>query len=217
MGTVWTGGMQYCSDSQASAGNGYTAQLYFGTGSGCMIVAGGDARFSANWNNPDDFLARVGLKFPGTQSYSAIGTISSDLSFTTSSATGGSGYMGIYGWSVSPVHEYYIVEDWLGSAFVPSGTHEGTIVVDGGNYDVYAQTLTNQPVITGGNATYVRFWSVRQAPRLCGHVSISTHFSQWATLGLQLGNMEEATVFVEAINNPSGSVDFTTATVVVGP
>jgi hypothetical protein len=60
----------------------------------------------------------------------------------------------------------------------------------------------------------IQFWSVRQTPRQCGHISISKHFAEWASLGLQLGDLEEARILVEAQNN-TGSIDFTTATVVV--
>ena len=60
----------------------------------------------------------------------------------------------------------------------------------------------------------MQFWSVRTSPRLCGHISISRHFDQWAKLGLTLGNLEETRILVEAQNN-SGTLDFTTATVVV--
>ena len=59
-----------------------------------------------------------------------------------------------------------------------------------------------------------QYFSVRQTARQCGHISISDHFTQWTNLGLQLGKLEEAKLLLEAQNN-SGSIDFTTATVVV--
>jgi endo-1,4-beta-xylanase len=73
---------------------------------------------------------------------------------------------------------------------------------------------TNQPIITGGNGDFVQFWSVRQTPRQCGHISISEHFKQWAAMGLVLGNLEETRILVEGQSN-SGNISFTTATVVV--
>ncbi|MDP8998664.1 MAG: glycoside hydrolase family 11 protein, partial [Myxococcota bacterium] len=84
---------------------------------------------------------------------------------------------------------------------------------DGGTYNVYTHTQINQPSVTGSNATFVQFFSVRQTARQCGHVSISQHFAEWASLGLTLGNMEEAKILVE-VGGGSGTIDFTTATVV---
>jgi hypothetical protein len=194
---------------------GYSYNLWSdGKGSGCMTVYGVDATFKANWTNVGDWIARVGLSFDETKTYDKIGTFSSDFAYTMTGITsGGFGNIGIYGWSVNPLHEYYIAENWLGKK--PNFTKVGTFTIDGeGTYDVMTNTQTNQPNITGTNATFVQFWSVRQTPRQCGHVSISKHFAEWASLGLQLGNLEETRILVEGQNN-SGTIDFTTATVVV--
>jgi hypothetical protein len=184
-----------------------------------MTVYGVDAKFSATWTNVEDFLARIGLGFDETKTPAQIGTISADFAETK---TGNSGlvYVGIYGWSVNPLREYYIIDDWGSSK--PGGvasdgtsrTNMGTITVDGEIYDVWKHTRTNKPAITGDNQTFDQYFSVRQTARQCGHVSISEHFSKWAGLGMQLGNLEEAKLLVEA-QNSSGTIDFTTATVVV--
>jgi hypothetical protein len=148
------------------------------------------------------------------QTYDKIGTFSSDFAYTmTGITTGGFGNIGIYGWSLNPLHEYYIAENWLGKK--PNFTKVGTFTIDGeGTYDVMTNKQTNQPNITGMNQDFVQFWSVRTTPRQCGHISISKHFAEWASLGLQLGNLEEVRILVEAQNN-SGEIDFTTGTVVV--
>jgi hypothetical protein len=41
--------------------------------------------------------------------------------------------------------------------------------------DALLHTQTNQPAITGGNATFVQYFSVRQTPRQCGTITISEH------------------------------------------
>ena len=181
-----------------------------------MTIYDAAAQFSAKWNNDGDFLARVGLGWGSTQTYTQIGTITATFAETKTGSAGGYSYIGIYGWSENPLHEYYIVEDWFGGGGSPNpgGTKVGTITVDGGTYNVYQHTQVNQPAITGGNATFVQFFSVRQTARTCGTISISEHFAQWATMGMQLGNMEEARILVEA-GGGTGSIDFTTATVVV--
>jgi hypothetical protein len=215
-----TGGTQVCSNTTANVANtNYSYELWSnGVGSGCMTVFGKDATFKANWSGAGDFLARVGLSFDETKTPSQLGTIGTDFA-ETQSGTAAYSFIGIYGWSVNPLHEYYIVEDWFGShptvnSLGSGATQVGTITVDGGKYDVYTHTQNNQPSITG-TATFVQFFSIRQTARQCGHISISDHFSQWAGLGMQLGKMEEARILVEAGGNASGQIDFTTATMTV--
>jgi len=205
---------------KGSAGGNYSYELWSsGQGSGCMTVYGGDAKFSANWTNVEDFLARIGLQFDQTKTPTQIGTLSSDFAETKTS-DGGLLYVGIYGWTVSPLREYYIIDDWGSSKPGDTAsdgtprTHVGTITVDGDTYDVWKHTQTNKPAITGNNQTFDQYFSVRQNARQCGHISISEHFSQWTTLGLQLGKLEEAKLLAEAQNN-SGTIQFTTATVVL--
>ena len=213
-----TGGKQYCSaPSNGSAGGKYSYDLWSDNmGSGCITVYGVDAAFKANWMNVGDWIARVGLSFDKTKTYSQLGTFASDFSYTVTGVTsGGFGNVGIYGWTVNPLHEFYIEENWLGKA--PNFTKVGSFTIDGeGTYEVMTNTQTNQPNITGTNATFVQFWSVRTTPRTCGHISVSKHFDQWAKLGLTMGMMEEARISVEGQNN-SGTIDFTKASLVVTP
>ena len=110
-----------------------------------------------------------------------------------------------------------------GSGIAGSGTYptpygttqKGQFTVDGATYKIYTDTKTNQPSILGNNATFQQIYSVRQTPRTCGHVSISEHFKQWASMGLNLGKMYEARVLVEA-GGGSGSATFTRAYVSTG-
>ena len=216
-----TGGKQYCSNSKGSiAGGGYAYELWAeGPGSGCMTVFGSAATFKANWSNVEDFLARAGLDFDQTKTPAQIGTISADFAETK---TGNNGlvYVGIYGWTVNPLREYYILDDWgdtKPAGVASDGTPRdrvGTITVDGAVYDVWKKTRTNKPAITGDNKTFDQYFSIRQTARQCGHVSISEHFSKWVGLGLQLGNLYEAKILLEA-QASTGTVEFTTATVTV--
>ena len=219
--TPLTGGNQYCSNMRGNAGGGYIYELWAeGSGTGCMRVHGVNATFSATWSNEEDFLARVGLGFDQTRTPSQIGIISAEFAETKTEQGGGLTYIGIYGWTVSPLVEYYILDDWgmtKPAGFASDGTprtHKGTIIVDGGTYDVYTHTRVNKPAITGDNMTFEQYFSIRQTARQCGHISVSEHFSEWADLDMPLGNLHEATLLMEAQNN-SGSIAFTTATVVV--
>jgi endo-1,4-beta-xylanase len=215
-----TGGKQYCSNSKGSAGGNYSYELWAsGSGSGCMTVYGVGASFSATWTKVEDFLGRVGLQFDQTKTPAQLGTISAEFA-ETKTANDGLVYVGIYGWTVSPLREYYILDDWGSSKPADTAsdgtprTKVGTITVDGDTYDVWKHTRTDKPAITGDHETFDQYFSVRQTARQCGHISISEHFSKWIELGLQLGKLEEAKILVEA-QNGSGTVDFTTATVVV--
>jgi hypothetical protein len=214
VGTPLSGGQQYCQSSIGDAGNGYQYQIWLSsstTGTHCGTIYGSGAAFKTNWSIGDgqDFLARVGLSFDQTKTYPELGAISSDYAFSKTGT--GQCYIGIYGWTVSPLIEYYIVEDW--NVWRPSFTLEGTISVDGGQYDVYTHTQVNQPSIQG-TQTFQQWYSVRKTGRHCGHISISDHFAQWTTLGAQLGKMYEAKLLVEAMGG-SGTVDFTRGTVTV--
>ncbi|HEY3594399.1 MAG TPA: glycoside hydrolase family 11 protein, partial [Polyangiaceae bacterium] len=121
MGTTHTGGAQYCSNMIGNLSNGYSYQRWSnGTGTGCMTPYGVDANFKANWSNSSDFLARVGLGWNATKTFDQLGTIASDFAYTKTGSGGGFSYIGIYGWSESPLVEFYIVEDWYGTS-APTG------------------------------------------------------------------------------------------------
>ena len=215
-----TGGTKYCSNKTGNAGAGYSFEIWAeGNGTGCMTVYGVDAKFGATWGNAEDFLARVGLSFDQTKTPAQIGTLSAEFAETK---TGNDGlvYVGIYGWTVDPLREYYILDDWGNTkpaGLASDGTPRdsvGTITVDGAVYDVWKKTRTNKPAITGDNKTFDQYFSIRQTARQCGRISISEHFSKWSALGLPLGKLYEAKILVEA-QASTGSIEFTTATVTV--
>jgi endo-1,4-beta-xylanase len=217
--TSSTGGKRYCSNSKGNAGPGYGYEIWSsGQGSGCMTVYNVDANFSATWTEATDFLARAGLRFDQTKTPAQVGTISANFAEakTESPVQGRTSkiYFAVYGWTLTPLVEYYIMEDY--GAFVPGpvasdGTprnHLGTVVADGGTYDLWQLHVTNKPAITGDNAEFDQVFSVRQTRRPCGHISVSEQFSQWAALGVQLGKLEETMFLMEAQNN-SGTIDVT--------
>ena len=212
-GPPLTGGTQRCSsNAQGSLNGGYTWTIWSSGTGGCMTPYGVGAAFKANWNNSGDFLARVGLNLGSNRPFTELGTLSADYAQTKTGTAGGYSYIGIYGWSVDPLHEYYIIDDWYGTRPSFAGDKVGSVTVDGSSYDILTHTQVNQPAITGGNATFVQFWSLRTTARQCGHISITEHFRAWAAIGLTLGNMVEAKLLVEA-GGGTGSIDFTSATI----
>jgi endo-1,4-beta-xylanase len=208
------GGTESCSVNASGAVDGQRWFMWYSGSGGCMTAYPGlGGAFKATWNNSGDFLARMGLQWNETQTFDTYGTVGADLAFTKTGSGGSYSFIGIYGWSNNPLVEYYIVENSFGNGpAVPyGGTQKGTFDIDGGTYKIYTVAKTNQPSIHG-TANFQQFFSVRQAPRQCGHVSISGHFQKWASMGMALGKMSEARVLVEA-GGGSGSISFTTANV----
>jgi endo-1,4-beta-xylanase len=217
--TPLTSGMKYCSNSKGKVGN-YAYELWAeGSGTGCMTVHNMDATFSATWDGVEDFLARVGLDFNQTQTHTQVGTITAEFAEQKEENSGGLTYVGIYGWTVSPLHEFYILEDWGGVK--PAGTASdgtprdfvGTLDADGETYDVWKKTRVDKPAITGDHMTFDQYFSIRRTARQCGTISVSTHFTKWEALGLPLGKLYEVKLLLEAQDN-GGKVAFTKAKVV---
>lgn len=211
MATLPGGGSAHCS-SNATGTVGSQQWTVWSSGSGgCLTTYGSAAAFSASWNNSGDFLARVGLSLGSSKTFDQFSNIAADFAEKKSGSAGGYSFIGVYGWSVSPLVEFYIVEDsyqGMGS----QGTKKGTFTIDGeGTYDVYTHQQVNQPSIQG-TTTFDQFFSVRQGARTCGHISLSKHFAQWKTFGMTLGKMEEAKILIEA-GGGNGNIDFPTASV----
>lgn len=208
------GGTPYSSDGRGGNNAGGNYELWHdGQGSMKMTVYGKDAAFKAEWDNAGDFLARVGYFWGDGQGYSSYGNVIADYNFTKSGTGGGYSYIGIYGWSKSPLVEYYIVENGLGS-YPPNASAlggaqtKGTLTVDGETYDIYTFTRKNAPNILGKNQDFPQFWSVRRKARTCGRISVSEHWKKWEAVGMKLGNMYEAKLLVEA-GGGKGSFDLT--------
>ena len=193
---------------------GYEMWTDSGGGSGKLKWYGpnerGGAAFRAEWKNPDDFLGRVGYFWGNGGRYSSYGNLFCDFEYTRSgrNTAGNYSYIGIYGWSRSPLIEYYIVEDWFGNQWqadtVPMGTGttggtvKGTFTVDGSVYNVIQSTRTQKPSIDG-TQTFQQYFSIRQTPRKEGTISITEHFKKWEELGMNLGSsMYECKFLVEA-------------------
>jgi endo-1,4-beta-xylanase len=211
VGQVPSGATSHCSSNQSGTVGSQQWTIWSSGSGGCLITYGSAAAFSATWNNSGDFLARVGLSLGSNKTYDQFGTLGVDFAESKSGNGGGYSSIGVYGWSVSPLVEFYVVEDSY-NGLNGSGTKKGTFTIDGeGTYNVYQHQQNNQPSIQG-TATFQQYISVRTSARTCGHISLTKHFDAWKSFGMTLGKMEEAKVLVEA-GGGSGRIDFPTANV----
>ncbi|KAI8949180.1 xylanase [Xylaria longipes] len=164
-------------------------------GQGSVTYNNGAAgSYDVTWNNVGNFVAGKGWK-PGSARVITYNGTWNGASVNS--------YLSIYGWTKSPLIEYYVVESY-GSYNPSSGaTKRGTIQSDGGTYDIYQTQRVNQPSIEG-TSTFYQFWSVRQQKRIGGTVTIQNHFDAWTNAGLKLGSHDYQIVATEGYHS-SGS------------
>ncbi len=209
-----SGGTMHTGSTQGMAGS-LSWSLWM-NGSGGSITTFTTPAFSASWGpNSGDFLARIGLQWGNSgKAVSSLGTVTADFAETKSGSAGGYSYIGIYGWSVNPCVEWYIVDDSYNNLpFNPGGSMVGTATIDGGTYNIIQRSTTG----TGGNrcgnvTSWNQFYSVRTSKRSCGTISISDHWAAWAAKNLNLGSVLEASILIEA-GGGTGSIQFPVANV----
>ncbi len=195
--------------NQTGIQDGYNYELWKDYGNTSMTLGSGGA-FSCQWNNIGNALFCKGKKFDATQTYQQLGNITMNYSATFN--PGGNSYLCVYGWTVSPLVEFYIVENW--GTYRPTGTYKGTFNVDGGTYDIYTTTRVNQPSIQG-TQTYKQYWSVRQTKRTSGTISVSEHFKKWESLGMTMGKLVEITFAIIGYQS-NGNAYVTNNTLIIG-
>ncbi|MCL2101100.1 MAG: glycoside hydrolase family 11 protein, partial [Fibromonadales bacterium] len=101
------------SDKPGEGGKDPGSMTVYGAGQG------GGAAFKAEWGpNSGNFLARAGFQWDETKTYDQYGTIVAQYNYTREGTAQTVGqdlynysYFGIYGWSVDPLLEYYIIDD----------------------------------------------------------------------------------------------------------
>lgn len=210
-GTVLTG------SASKDIGNGYHAEIWMfkKSDSGNMTCFGGDSdcAFKASWEENDNFLARVGY-YDGSaaKKYTELGRISAEYCYTRQGTAGGYSYIGIYGWTKTPLLEYYIVDDYFegSSLLLAWSVKKGTYTLDGDTYDLYKVQRYNAPSIIG-TTNFETIYAIRRNTRHCGHVSVSEHFKKWEEFGIKLGSLYECSFLCET-GGGAGSIEYTYAT-----
>jgi len=182
--------------------------------------------FKAEWQNTQDYWARVGLTYEATKGMPHnYKKLSLEYNYTKT-VESGSVFIGVNGWTVDPAGEFFIIDDWIAQideAYV--GRKFGEYEVDGSKYAVYA-LMTDEGESWRGYTHRVRFTSVRETPRECGYMDITAHFDKFDELFtgqtdtipnargvrknsvLKFGNLTDLMATVEVFDNGKGSIDY---------
>ena len=211
MGHEGSGKTDRGSDNNSVTGNvgstPYHYEIWYQGGNNVMTYYD-NGTYKASWSGTNDFLARVGFKYNEDKTYEQLGPIDAYFKWNKQGSAGGYNYIGVYGWTVNPLVEYYIVDDWFNKPGANlTGQKKGEFEVDGDVYEVYQNQRNNAPSIKGYQ-TFPQYFSVRKSNRSCGHIDVTAHFKKWEELGLKMGKMYEAKLLVEA-GGGAGSFDVT--------
>ena len=197
--------------NQTGTHGGYNYELWKDSGNTTMVLKDGGA-FSCSWNNINNALFRKGKKYNETQTHQQIGNIT--MTYACDYRPNGNSYLAVYGWTVDPLVEYYIVEAWENWR-PPGATSKGTVTIDGGVYDIYKTTRYDAPSIKGDRTTFDQYWSVRREKKTSGTISVTQHFNKWESMGMKMGKMYEVSLVVEGYQS-SGSADVTSMSIIIG-
>lgn len=198
-------------DQIVGSKDGFRYELWnqYAKGHACMTISEG-ALFSGGWSDIENYLARRGLAFDKKRKHQEIGDFYTtyDCNYNPSESKNGNSYLSVYGWTIEPLIEFYIIEDWRNwvSYMSPDATFKGSFEINGSIYDIYTKTRVNKPSIIG-MTTFEQYFSIRRDKRNKGNIHISKHFNQWESLGMSMGKLHEVSFVVEGYQS-SGSFEF---------
>ena len=188
--------------AKASTGtdHGFWWQCYVSGGSASISfpLAGTYAgNYAVTWNNVGDVVAGKGWN-PGSASRT--------VNYNIGSLNGSYNNYSVYGWTTSPLIEYYVCE----KGSVATGSAIGTLSSDGHTYTVYKHQQVNQPSIQG-TATFWQYLSNWGGTSLGANhsVTVANHVNYWKSHIGSMGTFNLQILAVEAYGNKSGNCNAT--------
>ena len=181
---------------ETGTNNGFFWSLYREGGS-ATLTNGSAGNFSITYNNVTDVVGGKGWN-PGS---------ARNIGYNIGSLTGSYNFVGVYGWTTSPLIEYYVAE----KGSIVAGTQVNTVSSDGNTYSFYKHQQVNKPSIIG-TATFWQYldnWGGTSTG--ANHsVNMTNHINNWKSRGGQgFGSYNYQIFGLEAFSGKSGYINAT--------
>jgi endo-1,4-beta-xylanase len=180
--------------------HGYFWTLYKEGGSGNITFpqAGTYAgNFAISYSNVTDIVGGKGWSTGSART----------INYNIGALSGSYNFVGVYGWTTSPLIEYYVAE----KGSVASGTYVGSVSSDGNNYSVYKFQRVNKPSIIG-TATFWQYLNTWGGTSTGSNkkVTMANHINYWKSKGGQgFGSYNYQVFALEAWGGKSGYINAT--------
>lgn len=202
-----TADAQTLTSNSTGTHNGFYYSFWKDSGNASMTLHPG-GRYSSQWNNSTNNW--VGGKGWNPGNSSKVVNYSGYYGGSNNQNT----YLALYGWTRSPLIEYYVIESY--GSYNPSscsgGTDYGSFQSDGATYNVRRCQRVNQPSIEGDRTTFYQYFSVRSPKKgfgnISGTITFANHVNFWRSRGLNLGNHDYMVLATEGYQS-SGNSDIT--------
>ncbi|KAM0279717.1 hypothetical protein ACHAQH_004408 [Verticillium albo-atrum] len=172
--------------------NGYFYSWWSDGQSPVTYTNGAGGSYSVQWSSGGNLVGGKGWN-PGS---------AKEISYSANwePTNNGNSYLTVYGWTRSPLVEYYIVESH--GEYNPGSSAEprGEIEADGSVYKLYESTRVQQPSIDG-TQTFQQYWAIRENHRTSGTVNTGTFFNAWEAAGMPMGQHNYMILATEAYNS----------------
>lgn len=196
---------QTLTSNSTGTNNGFYYSFWKDSGDASFgLQAGG--RYTSQWtNSTNNWVGGKGWKPGGAK----IVNYSGSFNVTSSDNS----YLALYGWTRSPLIEYYVIESYgsYNPASCSGGTDYGSFQSDGATYNVRRCQRVQQPSIDG-TQTFYQYFSVRTPKKgfgaISGTITVANHFNFWASKGLNLGAHDYMILATEGYQS-RGSSDIT--------
>nr|WP_294898785.1 glycoside hydrolase family 11 protein [uncultured Pedobacter sp.] len=199
-------------DATETANSGYNGGYWYGhyqsEANGTVNFSMGDGgNFDIQWSNYDgNFVVGKGWEHGDPARKLGYNCGIFDMQ--------GGGVLAYYGWSKSPLIEYYVNEKWGNGRPVGNGNLIYSYWSDGALYDLYEDNRYNAPSIVG-LADFHQVCATRRTQAPTGenmHINFTNHTWNWRNNGQGLGNdmSPDAKLVAETYGgNSSGRVNAT--------